>query len=157
MGLNELSNQSDISLHNMRFGLIRSPEGSVLFWDFKPWVGNGIGQLISLPVFFRRHKIGRGCRIWLLLWDRKSSGWLSTVSFRSLVHLNTILIGSSAFLQRGQPGSQHNLTDHFILICSQGLSLIQSLVLRSNLIFLVFLQKNPSSVVLTFFKVHIRG
>ena len=40
MGLNELSNQSDISLHNMRFGLIRSPGGSVLFWEFKPWVGN---------------------------------------------------------------------------------------------------------------------
>ena len=38
MGLNELSNQSDISLHNMRFGLIGSPEGSVLFWEFKPWV-----------------------------------------------------------------------------------------------------------------------
>ena len=149
MGLNELSNQSDISLHNMRFGLIRSPEGSVLFLEFKPWVG--IGQLILLSVFFRRHKIGRSCRIWLLLWDRKSSGWLSTVSFRSLVHLNTILIGSSAFLQRGQPGSQHNLTDHFILICSQRLSLIQSLVLRSNLIFLVFLQKNHFSVVLTFF------
>ena len=63
MGLNELSNQSDISLHNMRFGLIRFPEGSVLFWEFKPWVGIGIGQLILLSVFFRRHKIGRGCRI----------------------------------------------------------------------------------------------
>ena len=65
MGLNELSNQSDISLHNMRFGLIRFPEGSVLFWEFKPWVG--FGQLILLSVFLRRHKIGCSCRILLLL------------------------------------------------------------------------------------------
>ena len=45
MSLNELSNQSDISLHNMRFGLIRFPEGSLLFWEFKPWVGNGMSNL----------------------------------------------------------------------------------------------------------------
>ena len=50
MGLNELSNQSDISLHNMGLGLIRSPEGSVLFWEFKPGAGIGIGQLILLSV-----------------------------------------------------------------------------------------------------------